>query len=386
MANNVLLDVQIGQLPIRTGATSKQLYAEDIASRLIIRFPSDGSTFGIGSVLPTSDEGPFFKSETPDQINGIGQASSFELYVWSDSVGEYRLANLQQTQLRYLVSSTQPTVEENGKYLLWFKVDTQGSLDNVYTFNRGTNAWESALARLDYVNNLFSNVTEVAGVNKGQIDWDNVLNRPKNIITAGETGDSGSALTPAVDYQRLWHTGINAEIIYVPSFGGWQVAGGATGDLKFVTSLSLGTTGDFNAGTFLTALGRNPGWVAATDEEGRVLVAAAPTEDWNSLTADKKIAGSTFGTGAHTLTGAESGIAEHNHEVFARSDAGSSDQIEGFGGVTNIAVAGETDGTKTTIRVNGNNQDIIVKEGNTSATSAHNNVQPSIARFLLRKV
>lgn len=385
MANDILLDVQIGQLPIRTGLVPRQQYAEDIASRLIIRFPSDGSTFGIGSVLPTSDEGPFFQSVVPNPINGIGQENTFELLVWSSSLATYVPLNLGQSQLRYLVSTTQPTVDEIGKYLLWFKVDTQGAFENLYTFNRGTNAWESTLARLDYVNNLFSNVTEVAGVNKAQIDWVNVLNRPNNIITAGETGESGDALTPTFDYQRLWHTGINAEIIYVPSFGGWQVAGGTTGDLKFVTSLSLGTTGDFNAGTFFTALGRNPGWVAATDEEGRVLVAAAPTEDWNSLTADKKIAGSTFGTGAHTLTGAESGIAEHNHEVFARSDSGSSDKVEGFGGVTNVAVGGETDGTKTTITVNGDGQDIIVKEGDTDAVSAHNNIQPSIARFLLRK-
>lgn len=384
--NKILLDVQAGQLPTRAGDITRQQFFEDMASRLIVRFPTDGSTFGQGAVVPSSEQGPFFQSIVVDPINGIGQESSFRLLVWSSSLGTYVPLAVEQSQLRYWVGSDQPSASS---YLVWFETNSQGELQNVKTYNRATASWVATLARLDYTRGLFADVVPVGGVDKGRIDWSNVLNRPNNIIVAGETGLSGNDIVREFNYQKIWHTGINAEIVFIPAIGGWSVTGGSTGDLKFVTAQQLGAISDFNLGQFFTALGRNPGWVPATDEEGRVLVAAAPSLDWSSLTALKIEPGSTFGAADHTLTAPQSGLVAHNHSLYGRSDAGSSDKVEGFGTTASpgdVAIAGEVDGNKALIKVNADTTQLIGTEGDTTALEAHNNIQPSIARFLLRKV
>ena len=373
--NKIILDVQAGVLPVRVGPINRQQYAEDIASRLIVKFPADGSTFGIGSVVPTSNEGPYFESISPDDINGIGQNNGYQLLSWSSSSGSYNPLILSQQQLKYSLSITEP---DHTKYLLWFQVDADNKLEGIFTWNRLNSEWENVIAT-DYFESFGDD-------GKGQVAWGNVTLKPNYIQTGVSSGDSGINIVPEFDYQRIWHTGISGEIIYNPVFGGWQTVGGVAGDLKFVTADNLGSPGDFNAGLFVTALGRNPGWAEAWDEKGRVIVAADNTEPWSSLTSAVKQSGSLFGQASVKLTGQQSGLPEHNHEIYGSFNTGTFTEGDGFLKNSHVAIGGEITNDNGFGRVNANGTPLILWEGNIDAVSDHNNIQPSIARFLLRKL
>jgi hypothetical protein len=367
--NKINLEVQMGQLPARGAAYTRQQFADDLASRLIVRFPAQGTVFGIGNTVPTSDEGPYFESIVTDSINGNPTQNSYQLLVWSSSLGAYEPIWLTQDQLRYAVSQTAPDPQ---KVLVWLKVNSAGQLENIATYNRTTLQWVEAFYTKAQVEAFFESIN--AG--KGQVDWVNVLNKPNNLISAGATDLPGNALTPAFNYQRFWHVGIGGEIIYAVDKGQWVTVAGVTGDLKFVSGTSLGTVLDFNTGNFTTALGRNPGWVLATDEQGRFIAVADPSQVWNASTADRMDAGSLFGTREEVLDVTQ--IPAHQHgQVNLRVNTSAN------GGGT-IANSGLMVGD-----VPGNNVDSPNTPGSSTNPTgdglAHNNMPVAIARWLLRK-
>jgi hypothetical protein len=369
--NLVQLTVDIGTLSPRPNEETRQQYAEEIARRLLVYLPSTNATFNIGSSMPASDEGPWFK-EVTDPKSGN---SSYELWVWSSSAATYVPLTLNQIQLRYFVGTATPS---QGEYDVWFETNSTGKPLGIHTYNTSTAAWEPNSYTPDEIDAFFEG--EDAG--KKQVDWDRVVNKPTSagfnpravsgILSTSQNGTGAPPVTDGWNYEweQVYHTGIGQMLIYDPLAGIWKTLGGGIGDLKQVNGTNIGTAGDFAAGTFGTILGKNPGWIEETAAAGRALVGANPSEDWDSLVSPtKKSPGSTHGVDDYIITAAQlpAGLSA---AITYTTD------INGGGPVGNGFMVGDTGGGSTpyTLSITG------------AAGAAVSNVQKSIAYHVIRKI
>ena len=129
------------------------------------------------------------------------------------------------------------------------------------------------------------------------------------------------------------------------------------------------TIGNTNPGTLLG----HGTWAARA--QGRFIAGVGTGTD--SADATKaQAAGNGGGTYSVTLT--EDQMPVHSHRIYARSDTGSSNNVEGLG-MLGTAVAGEADGTKSYISDTGSNIQIIEDTGGTDPID---NTPPSFGLYI----
>jgi len=356
MASEIPLTVQIGTLDPSASGETRQQFAEKIAERLIVTLPSTDSTFLIGGGTPTSDEGPWFK-EVTDPKSGN---SSYELWVWSPTAAAYIPLTLNQTQLRYFVGVAEPS---SSVYDVWVRTNAAGKPLGISTYNTTTSAWESHSYTPDEIDAFFAG--EASG--KKQVDWDNVTGKPDEVSTIPRSISGALAPEDAnYNWEQVYHRDAGCVVIYDPIAGQWKTLDGTIGDVKEVTAIVLGSTGDFAAGVFTSALGRNPGWQLDSASQGRVVVGANDVEAWDATTPLTKDPTSIYGSDEVYL--AEEQLPDFTVDI-KRSDA-----INGGGSVSNGYMTGDV-ATGTDETLNSSNTE----------NNAVSKVQKSIAYFRLRK-
>lgn len=359
--NLIPLPVQVGNLDDAPSGETRQQFAEELARKLLVQFPSEDSTFRIGGSEPTSDEGPWFK----EGIDQNGDATYF-LYIWGADSASYVPLTLEQQQLRYFVGATTPS---EVKYDVWFEVSTDGRLLSIRTFDSNTNEWVNVYYRRDEIDSLFEPTVD----GKKQVAWPNVITKPDHVSNAPRaSSEPGATLQPNYNFEIVYHTGIGQLIVFVPG-SNWITLDGGSGDTKTVKHTSLGSSGDFDSGNFGSALGRNPGWVWDTSSQGRSVVGAAPGETWNSLTAAEKTAGSSFGDDQHLLTADETRRELIQIRLTASTNGSNNADPVAQYAATGIMV-GDT---------GANTGNLSLQAAHTP--DAHNNVQKSIAYWRLVK-
>jgi microcystin-dependent protein len=143
-----------------------------------------------------------------------------------------------------------------------------------------------------------------------------------------------------LDYERFFHETIGTEVYYNGT--AWTTVSGSLDDLKPVFGATLGTTGDFAAGTYTTVLGKNPGWTVCTEAYDRALVDSGSTYT----------GGQTFGADEVTLTADQ--IPEHVHPInHDSSSATSGANLAGSGlasDTTAYSEVNDTDGDPVDVR------------------------------------
>jgi len=185
-------------------------------------------------------------------------------------------------------------------------------------------------------------------------------------LNTGGSGATGARPANPVDFQVFYDTDIEAAIWW--ERGTWRTLSGVRGDVKFVTWP-----------TSVEALTRNPGWeILGTGEinnpawRGRVIGQA--TKDGTldlSLGAGvtTHLQGATFGEETHALTATENG--PHNHKISLETD-----------GTTN----GAFNYAKWESSINATPSHPDAENTSTSGDGTpHNNIQPTLALWTLRK-
>lgn len=362
MSNQIPLTVQVGNLPDAPSGETRQQYAEAVASRLLVTISSDNATFVIGGSQPTSDVGPWFR----EGVDGTGNTTYF-LYVWSADQATYVPLALEQEQLRYWVGGSAP---DQLVYDVWFETNTDGRLLSVRTFDSNTNVWENVYYTRGEVDGFFAG--ESAG--KKQIEWDNVLNKPSGSTNPRASDLPGNDLVARFDYEIVYHTGVTRQVLWRPDIALWVTLDGGVNDTKEVLGNTVGTQGDFNNGVFNTVLGRNPGWDVDLDSQGKVVVGANPGVLWSPSAVTTIEAGSLFGASEHALTIDET---PRDATVLRLGTA-----TKGFRG---SSIAAQYDVTGLMVA---DVLETVASKTIQSATTAdaHTNIQPSIARWRLKKV
>jgi hypothetical protein len=353
MANEIPLNVSIGTIPPAASGETRQEFAQKIAERLLVYLPAVNSTFVIGGSQPASDEGPWFK----EVVNPKSGNNGYELHVWSTDAGSYKPLTLNQTQLRYYIGTATPS---QSVYDIWFKVDTDGAPQGIFTYNSNTAAWEVNSYLPSEIDAFFEGET---GGGKKQVEWESVLSRPAHTTNAPRAL-SGALVTAdaAYDWEQVYHTQAKQMLIYDPNESEWKTLDGGVGDVKAVKGTALGDPGHFAAGNFATILGCNPGWQLDDKAEGRVIVGAKPTELWDSLTTAKKEGNSQHGNDDFAMTVAQMPEHDHDFDTYVGDGAG---PAPGYGS--------HTLGTGSTTETKGDGDNISL-------------VQKSVAYFIITKV
>ena len=135
---------------------------------------------------------------------------------------------------------------------------------------------------------------------------------------------------------------------------------------------------------YLAAVATNPAtllghgtWTAIG--QGRFLAGVGTGTD--SLAAQKVIAaGNTGGTYNHTLTVAQT--PAHSHDLYVRSDAGNSNNIEGFDRQPDGAIAGEGDGIHTHESTNQQGDLLATMTG---GGESHENTPPAFGIYVWQR-
>lgn len=330
------LFLQGAPLPQGFVGTPQQWY-EAILERIRIVAPFGFSTIVIGSLKPTSNQGPWLKDGT-------------KWYVWSEDEADYIPLDLSDSETApYYVQTDDPagTPDGDGNYLtpddggpangplgsgplLWFRLNVaETGVDGIFLFVQG--AWVSL------------------GRNGGA-----TADRPVN---------------PA-NFEQFYDTTISTLIHW--ERGQWRTVDGCRGDLKYVSW----STGE-------EALAYNPGWeIYGTGESentalrGRILTQATKNPGGGATTqlsvtggVSERDALSSAGSETHQLTVDE--IPKHDHAD------GSYNKLLKVDGTLTV------DGTDSSA-----SEPNLVSAGTLQSVGgdqAHNNMPPVFAVWCLRK-
>lgn len=172
------------------------------------------------------------------------------------------------------------------------------------------------------------------------------------IPTGLATGTTAERPLDPTDGALFFDTTINVEIVYYG--GSWHTAAGSPGDIKFVDTTTLAI-----------ALQRNPGWAQYSLATGRVVGAAG---SGTSLTA--RAVGDLVGEEEHVLAVNE--IPAHTHTTSlanANADGNDYNVDQGLSGHNAPGPAGSS----------------TPQSSSTGGDEGHNNMQPTLFLFCLRK-
>jgi microcystin-dependent protein len=116
--------IRNGTLPLGFNGTWQD-FLDQLPNLLDVTVADGFATFVVGSITPTSNQGPWFKDGTT-------------LYVWDTSLAAYRPVSLESASKGYLIGPTAPTITDN---FLWFRTNAQGSPLTLNKFHDGQ--WRS---------------------------------------------------------------------------------------------------------------------------------------------------------------------------------------------------------------------------------------------------
>jgi hypothetical protein len=343
-------------LTVNTGVLQNKLYTyqqfyEAIMNLTTWNIAGDYSLIKRSSTIPTSNEGVLF------YYNG----NTTIAYDWNENTASYQPITLTDGQKGYWVGETQPANPNDFK--VWFKVNGDNKLIGLYSYVSGV--WNLGVYGKDAIDTFFEG--ETAG-GKKKVSYNSLTDVPTVFNTnVNVTNLKGSDLNTT---QLYFHTGINGIIVWNAALSEWTTADGTRGTIKAVDNVTLGNETDFFNGIFNTALGANPGWYQDVIMNGKVIVGADPTDTWNGTLPLNP--NTTFGEKEHLLTSDEQG------DLDLSITQEPSDTTGGGRSFTSMTVNGTLlsayDAGTFTETASANN-----------ALEAHNNMQPSVARYFLRK-
>lgn len=277
-------NVTSGSMPQGFKPATWQQVADTMASRLQISLNRAYALFNIGSVLPTSNQGPFL-------LNGL------QWYVWSNDLARYILMPIDQSQLMFFIGQSAP---DPAVYKIWWRTDSDGNAMVPYWFNPALTPspgqWQPFGYSTKQIDAFFPGTDTITGFK--EVNWAQVLNAPALISSSPSSGTTAQRPTPSQSPALYFDTDINCLLIYYT--GSWHTVDGSPGDVKFV-----------NATTLAAALLQNPGWAQNAAANKRVLIAADDTSGYT--------VGATGGSATATLaqenlpsTVSDIGIASQN--------------------------------------------------------------------------
>lgn len=290
-----------------------QEFFNAILDRMRIVSAIGQTTFIIGDVKPSSNQGPWLKGGT-------------QWWVWDEDEADYVPLDISESFNLYVVQVDEPDGTDPDTPPFWIRITVDNRVSGIFYWFNGS--WQPLFA---------------FGVGT-------TAERPVNPI----------------DYEKYYDTDIECQIWW--ERGQWRTVHGSVGDVKFVTW-----------DTQAEAILRNPGWellgtgtTSNVNWRGRALVQAAADKGGTPVFSMSTAAGITqravedvFGEEEHTLTVDE--MPTHSHHYTTNSSASK----DGDGA---SAWNQPDSGTSTEFDVDDEGGD-----------DPHNNVQPSLALFCLRK-
>jgi hypothetical protein len=341
--NTAPLTVSVGTLPPGYAPDGWQALLEAFGARLVITGDTGINVFE-SSAAPTSDQGLWLNT-----VNGT-------LNYFDDTTGSYQPLVVPQERLKYILSTTAP---DPAVYLLWFvQSSTTGYVTDIRSY-QVSSGWQSIYYTKTEIDNSFSGKT--AG--KYDVNWTNVTSKPVLYIAPDSSGNTAGRPAAPANNQMYFDSDINTMLIF--NRGAWRTLDGTPGDLKWVDRC-------FEAGspvavpTIGQVLTANPGWEEASEYAGRFIICRDGTYAFNT----------TGGEATVVLT--EPNIPQHFHELQIRVNA----SINGGGSIaTSGLMIGDTPGANSTAGPPITDS----KTGLTGSGSAHNNIPPYRAAYLLRK-
>lgn len=294
-----------------------QEFYEEILKRLKVVSPFGFTSFVIGSVMPTSNQGPWLKDGT-------------QWWVWDNNLSTYVPLDTSASVSIAWIQEGAPTEYDPP---LWIQINGSGEFVAFHVA----------------IGTTWTPLTTIAGT---------TASRPARPYA----------------YQQYYDQDIETLIWY--ERGQWRTVSGVIGDVKFVTW-----------STAAEALLRNPGWeIYGTGESnavgirGRVISQA--TQDSGSSPATQltvgagitpRAPGNTFGEETHTLTEAE--LASHDHVMRLMKvtpDLAYGNHREPATAWSEGAYPAQMDQSSYPIE-------------DTGSDNPHNNIQPTVALWCLRK-
>ena len=330
-----------------------QDFADALVERMQIQSPAGTNFFVVGSVEPSSNVGPWLKDGT-------------KWYVFDVTTGRYVPADISDSATQvFVVSSIEPDEPTGDAPTIWLRA-----------VNNRVIAWYF---------------------------WDGDEWRPGgNVPPSGGTADRP---TNPVELEQFFDTDIQCLIHF--ERGQWRTVSGTPGDVKFVTTATLGA-----------ALTSNPGWIYLGEDNiewrGRTLGLATKDPGATPATAYSTSVGissraqaDTVGEEAHVLTSTE--IEQHSHVVgaatllnsdnngfFQRVDDGEAPAVPGPRPPNHFEIRGDVsiNGTKNGVMPDPANGTMFITSRQfhladvpnyTGAAIAHENMQPTVFLWALKK-
>lgn len=289
-----------------------QQFFDAIVDRLRIVSAVGLTTFVVGDVKPSSNQGPWLKGGT-------------QWWVWDEDEADYVPLDITESLNIFAVSETEPTIDADSPPF-WVRVTADNRVNGMFFLWNGS--------------------------------WQPLFNF--------STGTTAERPANPIDFEKFYDTDIECQIWF--ERGQWRTVHGSVGDVKYV---SWPTQSD--------ALARNPGWellgTGATSNvnwRGRVLSQAASDQGgspaFSMVTAagiTPRAAGDLFGSETHTLITDE--IPSHQHHYSTNRGAGTDGDGAAAWNQPDAGAPAEFD---------------VDAEG---GDQPHNNVQPCLALFCLRK-
>jgi hypothetical protein len=190
MATPIPLNFRAAPLPPNFKGTPEQL-KEAIVSRLSAESSIEVQFFTSGSIVPTSDYGPFLKDGTT-------------WYVWDTTTAAYIPQKMEYESLKYIPSNIAPS---QAKYTVWIELDGTGKAIDAKYYSGG--AWKSIFE------DKFAQYTTTTGMNAAISDAITANNA--NYYTKAETdteiSDAIAATASSAGYGAFYTAQVGNKII-----------------------------------------------------------------------------------------------------------------------------------------------------------------------------
>lgn len=191
---NLPLTVRVSRIP-STFKGDINDFAQALAARMKVESSSPASLFSTGTVLPTSDVGPFWKEDTR------------EWYGWDTGTGTYIAQTIDPASRGYIAQVAPGPNQAN--YVFWIEIDGAGKAKSIRYYSGGAwkDVYEDKFAQYSTTAQMNSAISAaVGGSSASAAPVEAFINGGSQSVTANETPVKLILSSELLDPESRWDT------------------------------------------------------------------------------------------------------------------------------------------------------------------------------------